>query len=108
VVSSGELHSVRDVAEIAFAHVQLDWRDHVVVDDRFRRRDDVAASLVGDASRARERLGWQPEVAFDELIQLMVDADLARLDPERQYGPHLDWPETRGPLSLEGASPESR
>lgn len=108
VISSGELHSVREVAEIAFAQVQLDWRDHVVVDDRFRRRDDVTSSLVGDASRARERLGWQPEIDFDQLIQLMVEADLARLDPERRYGPHLDWPESLGPLSLEGASPDSR
>jgi GDPmannose 4,6-dehydratase len=105
VIASGKLHSVREVAEIAFAHAQLDWRDHVVVDDRFRRRDDVPASLVGDASQARARLGWQPEVDFDELIQLMVDADLARLDPEQQYGPQLDWPSARWPLSLEGASP---
>ena len=108
VVASGELHTVREVAETAFAHVRLDWRDHVIVDDRFRRRDDSAALLVGDASRARERLGWQPQVEFEELIQMMVDADLARLDPERRYGPHLDWPERGGPLSLESALPQSR
>ena len=108
VIASGTLRSVRDVAEIAFAHVQLDWRDHVVVDDRFRRRDDVAASLVGDASRARDRLGWRPEVDFEELIQLMVEADVARLDAEQEYGPHCDWPSVGRPLSLEGTSPESR
>jgi GDPmannose 4,6-dehydratase len=105
VIASGRLRSVREVAEIAFGHAQLDWRDHVVVDDRFRRRDDVPASLVGDAGQARARLGWQPELDFEELIQLMVDADLARLDPEQQYGPQLDWPSARWPLSLEGASP---
>ncbi len=108
VIASGTLRSVREVAEIAFAHAQLDWQDHVVVDDQFRRRDDVAASLVGDASRAREHLGWQPEVDFDELIQLMVEADLARLDPDQEYGPQLDWPSASRPVSLEEASPESR
>ena len=108
VIASGSLRSVREVAEVAFAHVQLDWRDYVVVDDRFRRRDDVAASLVGDASRARERLGWQPEVDFEELIRLMVEADVARLDAEQEYGPQCDWPSVGRPLSLEGTSPESR
>ena len=108
VIASGTLRSVREVAEIAFAHAQLDWQDHVVVDDQFRRRDDVAASLVGDASRAREHLGWQPEVELDELIQLMVEADLARLDPDQEYGTQLDWPSASRPVSLEEASPESR
>ncbi len=108
VIATGALRSVREVAEIAFAHVHLDWRDHVAVDERFLRRDDVPASLVGDATRARTQLGWRPEVEFDELIRLMVDADLARLDPELRYGPELDWPRARRPLTLEGASPESR
>ena len=83
VIASGTLRSVRDVAEIAFAHAQLDWRDHVVVDDRFRRRDDVAARWSATRVELGERLGWQPEVDFEELIQLMVEADLARLDPSR-------------------------
>ena len=101
VIASGTLHSVRDVAEIAFAHVQLDWRDHVVVDDRFRRRDDVAAPLVGDASRARERLGWQPEVDFEELIQLMVEADCPRaLMPNRNTALDCDWPSVRPAAEL--------
>ena len=83
MIASGT-RSVRRCAEIAFAHAQLDWRDHVVVDDRFRRRDDVAASLVGDASRAQSVSAGSPRVDFDELIQLMVEADLARLDPEQE------------------------
>jgi len=98
VVATGELHSVQDVVETAFAQVDLDWRDHVSTDERFVRGRDDSALLVGDSRRARELLGWQPTVGFEELIRLMVDADLARYDGTREYGPELDWPTAQLPL----------
>jgi GDPmannose 4,6-dehydratase len=78
VVASGQTHSVRDLCEAAFGHVGLDWREHVVVDERFIRPAEVDL-LVGDASRAKAVLGWAPEVDFGELVGMMVDADLAPL-----------------------------
>jgi GDPmannose 4,6-dehydratase len=78
VVATGQSHSVRDLVEIAFGHVGLDWTQHVVLDQRFLRPAEVD-HLIGDASKARERLGWQPEVGFRQLVTMMVDADLARL-----------------------------
>jgi GDPmannose 4,6-dehydratase len=78
VIATGEPHSVRECAEIAFARVGLDWRDHVAVDDAFKRPAEVDR-LVGDASKAKRELGWTPRVAFRELIELMVDADLKLL-----------------------------
>lgn len=79
VVASGELHTVRDLAERAFAHVGLDWRDHVRVDESLLRGEAELHRLVGDASRARALLGWRPGVGFDELVRLLVDAALQRL-----------------------------
>ena len=75
VVSTGETHSVREFCEVAFAHVGLDFNDHVVVDEQFIRPAEVDL-LVGDATKATERLGWQPEVTFPELVRTMVDADM--------------------------------
>jgi GDPmannose 4,6-dehydratase len=75
VVASGQTHSVRDLCEAAFGHVGLDWRQHVVVDERFLRPAEVDV-LVGDASKAKAELGWLPEVDFDGLVAMMVDADL--------------------------------
>jgi GDPmannose 4,6-dehydratase len=72
VVATGELHSVRELVELAFAHVGLEWRDHVRVDDSLKRGQ--AYSLVGDSSKAREHLGWRPSVTFEELVSLLVDA----------------------------------
>ena len=74
VVATGTLHSVRDLVEIAFAHVGLDWREHVVVDDAFKRGQAELHRLVGDASKARERLGWRQTVSFEELVTLLVEA----------------------------------
>ena len=76
VISTGETHSVREFAEIAFAHVGLDYRDYIVQDERFMRPAEVDL-LIGDPSRARERLGWRPSIDFPTLVQRMVDADLA-------------------------------
>jgi GDPmannose 4,6-dehydratase len=70
---------VRDLVECAFAHVGLDWRDHVQVDESLRRGRAELHNLVGDASKARERLGWEPRVDFTALVHELVDADLARL-----------------------------
>lgn len=78
VIATGEAHTVRDLCEVAFSHVGLDWEDHVVVDPKFLRPAEVNC-LLGDATKAREKLGWRPEVSFEELIHLMVDADLERL-----------------------------
>ena len=79
VVASGEGHSVRELVQVAFEHVGLDWQDHVRVDSALERGRAELHHLVGDASKARTRLGWSPEVGFTELVHLLVDADLARL-----------------------------
>jgi GDPmannose 4,6-dehydratase len=70
---------VRDLAERAFAHVGLDWREHVRVDEALKRGEAELHRLVGDATKARELLGWRPRVGFDELVRLLVDAAVARL-----------------------------
>jgi len=72
VVATGELHSVRELVELAFAHVGLDWHDHVRVDESLVRRED--RTLVGDATKARTVLGWTPTLGFEELVRLLVDA----------------------------------
>jgi GDPmannose 4,6-dehydratase len=81
VVATGEAHSVREFCEAAFGHVGLNWQDHVVVDPRFFRPAEVDL-LVGDSTKARETLGWKPDVTFPELAALMVDADIAALRHE--------------------------
>jgi GDPmannose 4,6-dehydratase len=78
VVATGELHTVRELCEMAFGHVGLDYRDFVVVDERFLRPAEVE-HLLGDASRARNELGWSPRVNFRGLIEMMVQSDLDRL-----------------------------
>jgi GDPmannose 4,6-dehydratase len=84
VIATGETHSVRELAECAFSHVGLDWEDHVRVDESLLRGKAELHDLVGDASKARERLGWRPEVDFEGLVQLLVDADVARLRAQLQ------------------------
>jgi GDPmannose 4,6-dehydratase len=76
VICTGETHSVRELCELAFGAVGLEWEEHVVVDDRFLRPAEVDL-LVGDASKARQRLGWAREVDFPGLVAMMVEADLA-------------------------------
>jgi GDPmannose 4,6-dehydratase len=75
VVSTDETHSVRELCEVAFAHVELDWNDFVVQDEQFVRPAEVDL-LVGDSTHARTTLGWKPTVGFEELVRMMVDADL--------------------------------
>ena len=74
VIASGEQHSVRELVELAFAHAGLDWRQHVRVDESLKRGPSELHHLVGDASKARERLGWVPTLTFQELVALLVDA----------------------------------
>ena len=77
VIGTGETHSVRDLCELAFARVGLEWQKYVVQDERFMRPAEVDL-LVADATKARQRLGWAPHVDFRQLVEMMVDADLAR------------------------------
>ena len=79
VIASGESHSVRELAACAFARVDLDWEDHVGVDDSLLRGKAELYDLVGDASKAREELGWSPTIDFEGLVHLLVDADVERL-----------------------------
>ncbi len=78
VIATGVAHSVRELCEIAFARVGLDYRDHVVTDPGLYRPAEVD-HLLGDASKARRELGWAPTVGFRDLVEMMVDADVARL-----------------------------
>jgi GDPmannose 4,6-dehydratase len=75
VIATGQTHSVRELCEVAFDRAGLKWEDHVVVDERFLRPAEVDL-LVGDASKAHEKLGWKTEVGFPELVSMMVDADI--------------------------------
>jgi GDPmannose 4,6-dehydratase len=82
VIATSETHSVRELCEIAFARVGLTWQDHVVVDPKFVRPAEVDL-LQGDASKAKRVLGWQPRVSFRQLVEMMVDADMARYALQR-------------------------
>jgi GDPmannose 4,6-dehydratase len=77
VVATGETHSVQELVDLAFSQVGLDWRKYVVIDPAFKRPAEVDL-LLGDASKAHQKLGWAPKLGFTELIRMMVDADLAR------------------------------
>jgi GDPmannose 4,6-dehydratase len=81
VIATGESHTVREFAEKAFAHVGLDWDSYVEIDENYMRPAEVF-ELRGDASKAKKLLGWEPKVRFEELVRIMVDADVQRLDDE--------------------------
>ncbi len=83
VVGTGETHAVQELCEVAFSRVGLNWRDYVVQDPRFMRPAEVDL-LVSDPSKAREKLGWKPDVTFKSLIEMMVDADLELLKEEKE------------------------
>ena len=83
VIGSGETHSVRELVELAFSHVGLDWREHVVTDPKFYRPAEVDL-LLADPGKARRHLGWVPRMGFAELVATMVDADLERLRAGRR------------------------
>jgi GDPmannose 4,6-dehydratase len=78
VIATGKTHTVRDCVEVAFDQVGLPWEPYVVIDDRFKRPAEVDL-LVGDPTKAKQLLGWEPRTSFEELIRLMVDADLKLL-----------------------------
>ena len=83
VIASGSTHTVRELCEVAFAHVGLDWQAHVKIDPQFIRPAEVEL-LLGDAGKAQRELGWKPEVDFKGLVTMMVEADLARVRREMQ------------------------
>jgi GDPmannose 4,6-dehydratase len=85
VIATGETHTVREFCELAFGELGLDWRDYVRTDDRFIRPSEVEL-LVGDASKAREKLGWTAQIRFGDLVREMVLADYQRLKAERPCG----------------------
>ena len=85
VVSTGRRHTVRDFCQVAFEHVGLNWEDYVEIDPAFLRPADVN-TLCGDFSKAHEKLGWQPEVTFEQLVQMMVDTDLDRVSGKLNDG----------------------
>src|SRR5437773_5716006 len=88
VLATGETHSVREFVEAAFSHVDLDWKEFVKHDSRYERPAEVDL-LVGDASKAKKILDWEPKVRFHELVQIMVDADmelLSRKTPQEHLG----------------------
>ena len=75
VLATNEAHTVQEFCEAAFAHVDLDWKDYVKHDERYERPAEVDL-LIGDASKAKKVLDWEPKVRFAELVRIMVDADL--------------------------------
>ncbi len=83
VLATGEMHSVKEFLEAAFGAVGLDWREYVEYDARYARPTEVD-QLLGDATKAKRELGWQPRVTFKELVKLMVEADLALAEKERK------------------------
>jgi len=88
VIATGETHTVRELAEAAFAHVDLDWKKYVKHDLRYERPAEVDL-LIGDASKAKKILGWEPKVRFKDLVRIMVDADmelLSRETPRKHLG----------------------
>jgi GDPmannose 4,6-dehydratase len=82
VIATGTTHSVEELVATAFGYLDLDWREYVVQDSRFMRPAEVDL-LIGDSSLARQEMGWEPEVGFEELIRMMVDADLERHERTR-------------------------
>lgn len=79
VISTGITHSVRDLVKIAFDYVNLNWKDYVIVDPKFVRPAEVKL-LLGDSTKALKKLGWAPETSFEELIKMMIDVDLERIE----------------------------
>jgi GDPmannose 4,6-dehydratase len=83
VISTGETHSVQEFCELAFSHVDLDWQEYVVQDQAFMRPAEVDL-LIGDATKAKEVLGWQPKTTFAELVRMMVEADMELVAQQRR------------------------
>jgi GDPmannose 4,6-dehydratase len=86
VIATERTHTVRRFCEIAFGHVGLNWQDHVILDERFVRPAEVDL-LIGDATKAHTALGWHPKTSFEDLVAMMVEADLAALQEDRRPDP---------------------
>jgi GDPmannose 4,6-dehydratase len=78
VIATGETHTVKEFVQVAFSYVELDWKKYVKIDKNFYRPSEVHL-LLGDYSKAKKKLGWEPKVKFERLVKMMVDADLAAL-----------------------------
>ena len=85
VIATGETHSVQEFCELAFKHVDLDWREYVVQDERFMRPAEVEL-LIGDPSKAERELGWRPRTGFEDLVAMMVEADLELVSRQQRHG----------------------
>ena len=83
VIATGKSHSVKEIVELAFNEVGLDWQEYVRIDERFMRHADVP-EVRGDASKAKEKLGWVPETSFEELMRMMVRADVEKYGKRRE------------------------
>jgi GDPmannose 4,6-dehydratase len=81
VIATGESHTVQEFVELAFAHIDLDWRRYVLIDPAYYRPSEVD-ELCGDATKARVELEWKPQTGFSDLVRVMVDADIAQLEDE--------------------------
>lgn len=92
VIATGETHSVREFLELAFSYVNLNWEDYVEFDERYLRPSEVEL-LIGDSTKAREKLGWAPSVTFEELVSLMVEADLQALGHTSPNGNGSQFPD---------------
>ncbi|WP_191566668.1 GDP-mannose 4,6-dehydratase [Metabacillus idriensis] len=78
VISTGEMHTVEELVQVAFEHVGLNWKDYVVIDEKFVRPAEVDL-LLGDCTKAKDKLGWKLEICFNDLVRMMVESDLQRL-----------------------------
>ncbi|UNK18772.1 GDP-mannose 4,6-dehydratase [Paenibacillus sp. N3/727] len=87
VISTGEIHTVEELVAIAFSHVGLNWRDYVVIDEKFVRPAEVDL-LLGDCSKAKEKLGWELEVGFEQMVKMMVDNDLQKISNKNNLMVH--------------------
>ena len=94
VIATGTSRTIGEFCEVAFAHAGLDWREYVVLDERFLRPAEVY-TLLGDATKAREKLGWEPEVGFEEMVRQMVDCDLEQVAYQSAPGLRPDCPPLR-------------
>ena len=83
VIATNETHSIREFLDVAFGHVNLDWNDFVEIDQRYCRPSEVDL-LIGDCSKAKRQLGWEPKTKFTELVKLMVDADVKLLKDHQE------------------------
>ena len=81
VIATGETHTIRELLDVSFAHAGLDWKKHVEIDPRYYRPAEVEL-LIGDASKAKRQLGWEPKTKFADLARLMVDADIQLLSDQ--------------------------